>query len=389
MPLSLQLLIVGWLGVVTAEAKGLIKPGLQFTDSISLIRQKINAETDSAYAEAMKALPVFELLPDSIKKQRDPVAKIKGKKVKFSQAMSKIRPVRPTGTWTDSIRYLQHKLSISAPFFMDTLLECLSYCRRTALKTGNETKSAEIVRGWSYEVWHQAFITDKNMGGNCSIYTAYMYAILREAAGVHKQVIISVGNEEGGHTFLIVRHNRTWYIVDPTYAGVWMMNNEPASLPLVLDSLRKDTEAPFRRFDYLTFNDQAYPSTIGVLMTKMELWIMWKDVKQPLEVYETNAYTTVPFDVNDVPAYFLAGIPYTGSQKLYEVRTTGNRMIPDGQGSAPFKDKNGDWHKLGFRPMFNIANQPVHFSSLIMLSKTPSLVGDQTLVKELEEFFRK
>ena len=380
----LQLLFLAFLGWHSAGA-AVVQP----TDSATLARQRMNAETDSAFAAALKALPDFDTLPRDIQQMRDPVANIKGRKVKFSQLMKSVMPVRPTGTWTDSIRHLQRVLATSAPFFMDTLLQCLSYCRRTALKGFGEISTSEVVQGWSYERWHQAFITDKNMAGNCGIYTQYMYTILREAAGVQQQVIYSAGNEEGGHTFLIVRHHRTWYIVDPTYAGLWMMNNEPASVPVLLDSLRADSLAPLKRFTTVTFNDQLYPATIGVLMTKMELWSMWKYVKQPVTVYETNAYTTVPFHQQNMFLYFLAGIPYTGSQKLYEVRTQGNRMVPDGEGSKAYVDKDGYWQLQGMKSIFDAANLPTHFSSLLLLTKTPSLTGNQALVNQLREFFLK
>ena len=43
---------------------------------------------------------------------------------------------------------------------------------------------------------------------------------------------------------------------------------------------------------------------------------------------------------------------------------------------------------LNYHIMFDAANLPAHFSSLILLTKTPSLIGDPQLVKEALGFFQ-
>lgn len=350
------------------------------------------AATDSNFASALaqyvaEVRPQFEFCQIDTAWFKDAVTPV--------AQQGKMLPKRAVGTWLDSLVVLQKSL-LQVSTLQDTFLVCLHYSLRNQLKGRNEyLPNNAPIHQWSFATWFQHFSVQKNIVGNCGVYTPFFARVLFAAAGIKDMVIFNVGNNAAAHTFLLVQVRGVWYAMDPTYEGIYMLDNRLAGLHEIMPFLYADTVQPYQRFSRLSFYEGTGSRETGLLVSKFDLWGMWSGAEPNgnrahdcRQVYQTH--TVKPnygyYDSIQHLGHYVAALPYTPTDTLVEVRFEQIHLSPNDEGSMAYQDVDGTWWREGFRGMFNLEGLPIHFSSMLLMPM-PSLNGKQALKSDAQQYF--
>jgi len=297
------------------------------------------------------------------------------------------------GTWEDSLCMIQYQLSVRAHNLFDSLNTVNAYLSRNQLKSDDALiPNSQQIHNFSCEQYYYHFTIKKDMGANCGVSSEFLRALLMEVLKIPDSCIVlycCYDNSQNGDTFVLVEDAKSGmiYIVNPQYTGIWMLDGKPANLPDVVRFLLKDKKKPYSRYNKITFNDGLIAMTGGIF-TKLQLYGSWNAIIPCIkEVYKTQTTIYVPANELTDSTYYLAGIHYNQTQRLYEVRYNAVKLVPEGEGDNAYQDAEGHWYRTGMSTMFKSMGKPVHFTSSLLIHHK-LLYGSHKLRDSIESFFK-